>query len=143
SAGSYGTTSKIDVRVRSAQDSSSEGVVVRYKIISTPAVRAGATPPGVFMADDNNKPMAVDTTGADGVASRRLAVFPRSIADAQLLAGLKVDSAVVEVSASYKGVPLANSPLRIVVPIKGKKSTRLNSSHQIISYAVFCLKKKK
>src|SRR5947208_4455216 len=34
----------------------------------------------------------------------------------------------------------------IFVPQRGKvdrKSTRLNSSHQIISYAVFCLKKKK
>src|SRR5438552_7992281 len=33
-----------------------------------------------------------------------------------------------------------------VVPViigKDRKSTRLNSSHQIISYAVFCLKKKK
>src|SRR5258708_12921931 len=29
------------------------------------------------------------------------------------------------------------------VPRKDRKSTRLNSSHQIISYAVFCLKKKK
>src|SRR5438552_11802298 len=28
-------------------------------------------------------------------------------------------------------------------PKKDRKSTRLNSSHQIISYAVFCLKKKK
>src|SRR5258708_26198881 len=28
-------------------------------------------------------------------------------------------------------------------PISDRKSTRLNSSHQIISYAVFCLKKKK
>src|SRR5438552_13585364 len=28
-------------------------------------------------------------------------------------------------------------------PIRDRKSTRLNSSHQIISYAVFCLKKKK
>jgi len=27
--------------------------------------------------------------------------------------------------------------------ISDRKSTRLNSSHQIISYAVFCLKKKK
>src|SRR5438552_11118584 len=27
-------------------------------------------------------------------------------------------------------------------PITDRKSTRLNSSHQIISYAVFCLKKK-
>src|SRR5258708_12048177 len=30
-----------------------------------------------------------------------------------------------------------------VVAITDRKSTRLNSSHQIISYAVFCLKKKK
>src|SRR5258708_18511820 len=29
------------------------------------------------------------------------------------------------------------------VPLVDRKSTRLNSSHQIISYAVFCLKKKK
>src|SRR5258708_31890075 len=28
-------------------------------------------------------------------------------------------------------------------PERDRKSTRLNSSHQIISYAVFCLKKKK
>src|SRR5438552_17618571 len=31
----------------------------------------------------------------------------------------------------------------IVPPFPDRKSTRLNSSHQIISYAVFCLKKKK
>src|SRR5258708_30903095 len=30
-----------------------------------------------------------------------------------------------------------------VVEAGDRKSTRLNSSHQIISYAVFCLKKKK
>src|SRR5258708_14096792 len=30
-----------------------------------------------------------------------------------------------------------------VGPKSDRKSTRLNSSHQIISYAVFCLKKKK
>src|SRR5258708_38498145 len=29
------------------------------------------------------------------------------------------------------------------VQVRDRKSTRLNSSHQIISYAVFCLKKKK
>src|SRR5438552_13992088 len=29
-----------------------------------------------------------------------------------------------------------------VLPGQDRKSTRLNSSHQIISYAVFCLKKK-
>src|SRR5258708_22045295 len=30
-----------------------------------------------------------------------------------------------------------------IMEIGDRKSTRLNSSHQIISYAVFCLKKKK
>src|SRR5258708_11653550 len=34
----------------------------------------------------------------------------------------------------------AHAPCRLVID---RKSTRLNSSHQIISYAVFCLKKKK
>src|SRR5258708_10449818 len=34
------------------------------------------------------------------------------------------------------------SATRGITP-KDRKSTRLNSSHQIISYAVFCLKKKK
>src|SRR3712207_7202757 len=33
--------------------------------------------------------------------------------------------------------------LTAVVSIKDRKSTRLNSSHANISYAVFCLKKKK
>src|SRR5207244_12269108 len=31
----------------------------------------------------------------------------------------------------------------ILLSTQDRKSTRLNSSHQIISYAVFCLKKKK
>ena len=32
---------------------------------------------------------------------------------------------------------------RINLMLKDRKSTRLNSSHVVISYAVFCLKKKK
>src|SRR2546426_10166509 len=43
---------------------------------------------------------------------------------------------------------LRSPPLRVVLlpqlpPVRGdRKSTRLNSSHLVISYAVFCLKKK-
>src|SRR2546426_4798466 len=33
--------------------------------------------------------------------------------------------------------------LRLSKPMRDRKSTRLNSSHLVISYAVFCLKKKK
>src|SRR5260221_3419929 len=43
------------------------------------------------------------------------------------------------------GSPIApGSPLTQLLPQLGdRKSTRLNSSHTVISYAVFCLKKKK
>src|SRR5258708_24517576 len=37
----------------------------------------------------------------------------------------------------------SSSSLRTSGEVRDRKSTRLNSSHQIISYAVFCLKKKK
>src|SRR5258708_24630478 len=42
---------------------------------------------------------------------------------------------------SYK--KLGATARKRAVPHVDRKSTRLNSSHQIISYAVFCLKKKK
>src|SRR5436190_8926313 len=35
------------------------------------------------------------------------------------------------------------SPLKHAQTCRDRKSTRLNSSHTVISYAVFCLKKKK
>src|SRR5688500_19512424 len=38
---------------------------------------------------------------------------------------------------------ISNDFLNEVIKIKDRKSTRLNSSHLVISYAVFCLKKKK
>src|SRR5256885_12607358 len=37
---------------------------------------------------------------------------------------------------------LACAPFPAMIPIPDRKSTRLNSSHLVISYAVFCLKKK-
>src|SRR5438552_14648360 len=40
------------------------------------------------------------------------------------------------------GPPVSRSHSAKTAP-EDRKSTRLNSSHQIISYAVFCLKKKK
>src|SRR3712207_7399739 len=52
---------------------------------------------------------------------------------APALRGLAASRAVVDAAAQ-----------EVVEPVKGdRKSTRLNSSHANISYAVFCLKKKK
>jgi hypothetical protein len=44
--------------------------------------------------------------------------FTRLLTDQVLISGQKIDSVVVEATASYKGAPLAGSPLTIVVPIK-------------------------
>src|SRR5438552_7000285 len=41
-----------------------------------------------------------------------------------------------------RGTPGGDGRVRRAVTARDRKSTRLNSSHQIISYAVFCLKKK-
>src|SRR5256885_6433720 len=39
--------------------------------------------------------------------------------------------------------PIAHRVSGLTVTTRDRKSTRLNSSHLVISYAVFCLKKKK
>src|SRR5256885_8734102 len=44
--------------------------------------------------------------------------------------------------ADHGGGGKMRQPLRIVQGHADRKSTRLNSSHLVISYAVFCLKKK-
>src|SRR5258708_26157932 len=49
-------------------------------------------------------------------------------------------AAAVALASDAGAGPTAN---RYRLPTRDRKSTRLNSSHQIISYAVFCLKKKK
>src|SRR2546429_3818682 len=46
-------------------------------------------------------------------------------------------------SASSRATSRANYGARTEAILRDRKSTRLNSSHGYISYAVFCLKKKK
>src|SRR2546426_1832775 len=51
---------------------------------------------------------------------------------------------VAYVSVNGKLIELVlNSDIKPEQPVGDRKSTRLNSSHLVISYAVFCLKKKK
>src|SRR5947207_4658844 len=56
------------------------------------------------------------------------------------------------ISGSFRATPLkghlvkdvaVHSCRKNVASLRDRKSTRLNSSHTVISYAVFCLKKKK
>src|SRR2546430_9757317 len=57
-----------------------------------------------------------------------------------------VDAAVYLNTAAVRGMLCAECiayAVRLLTPRPDRKSTRLNSSHSQISYAVFCLKKKK
>src|SRR5947208_5557143 len=49
---------------------------------------------------------------------------------------------MVKMALIPEDVVVLRADTRTIRPVD-RKSTRLNSSHQIISYAVFCLKKKK
>src|SRR5438552_6419965 len=70
-------------------------------------------------------------------------LFPYTTLFRSLLAGVAVVFALVlgaggwAVSTELSGAVIAAGQVAV-----DRKSTRLNSSHQIISYAVFCLKKK-
>src|SRR5947208_8124143 len=50
---------------------------------------------------------------------------------------------IFENSARDHHIVSGRKPFQPRRHVQDRKSTRLNSSHQIISYAVFCLKKKK
>src|SRR6266480_7755118 len=52
-------------------------------------------------------------------------------------------SAISDLLARYSGIPLGELTGHLYVRYERSESTRLNSSHMSISYAVFCLKKKK
>src|SRR5438132_3322435 len=71
----------------------------------------------------------------------RSTLFPyttlfRSIPRVAANVGLRCECAVEEIAAPFEKEMLITDAL-------DRKSTRLNSSHTVISYAVFCLKKKK
>src|SRR2546427_12175170 len=52
-------------------------------------------------------------------------------------------SVAAEASLPQRESPPPNTQQMSQTPTQDRKSTRLNSSHSQISYAVFCLKKKK
>src|SRR5438552_8621254 len=69
----------------------------------------------------------------------RCTLFPYTT----LFRSLALLSIVPVYAPETKLPPTAASVMSVKVPpLIDRKSTRLNSSHQIISYAVFCLKKK-
>jgi hypothetical protein len=109
-------TKAVSVRLLSANDSASQGMIVRYRIVNPLAPR-NELQPAAFITS-GGKISSVDTTDQSGTASRDVTVIANFIADGAVRAGTKIDSLVVEVSAKYKGLPVPGSPLIISLPIR-------------------------
>src|SRR5690554_7399120 len=82
--------------------------------------------------------------------SVRSSVFLNAYQAMSMNVSHKYDNYVIHVDYQNTNVPVLNyadynAPItgNIDLRIRDRKSTRLNSSHVRISYAVFCLKKKK
>src|SRR5947208_9809226 len=71
-------------------------------------------------------------------------VHLRELFDQDPQRGTKLTADAVDLHLDYSKHRITDETLRLLIALaeKDRKSTRLNSSHQIISYAVFCLKKK-
>src|SRR3712207_8255419 len=67
---------------------------------------------------------------------------PQALLDRGVVPFLKIDKGLEEESDGVK-LMKPNPGLDALLERADRKSTRLNSSHANISYAVFCLKKKK
>src|SRR3712207_8420034 len=73
-----------------------------------------------------------------GVVVGRPGLAGRRAADRRLAAGAARDVLLEDLARLRRDALLEHAD-----PLEDRKSTRLNSSHANISYAVFCLKKKK
>jgi hypothetical protein len=110
-------TTPVGAVISGADNTFAQKFLVHFALIYAPATATGKSP-AVFLANTaTGKPFAVDTTKVNGVASLSLSVIRLFLADDSLSAGLKTDSAVVEMRASYKGAPVPGSPVRVTVPI--------------------------
>lgn len=106
--------------ISGANGAFAQGFVVHFTLTYAPATKVGKSPAVSIRSGDTVT--TVGTTDVSGHVSRSLAVIVPFLADTAFAAGLKVDSAVVEMRASYKGTPIPGSPIRLVVPIVVKLS---------------------
>src|SRR3712207_7134950 len=115
---------------RSSRDTPGPGVDVPEGEHAVTAVRTQATPVPVTPSG---------AAVASGPSPRR--VRPPRWLDLRLVLGVLLVLGSVLLGARVVGAADATVPVWAVAG--DRKSTRLNSSHANISYAVFCLKKKK
>src|SRR5690606_39758917 len=79
------------------------------------------------------------------MVSMMLVILPRAAVSASRIHQVRTTAPSIEDEAGARPVPVRRGVVefrRATVQYPDRKSTRLNSSHVKISYAVFCLKKK-
>src|SRR5438034_5567840 len=80
-------------------------------------------------------PISLEITIGEFLKKRRADRTRRTIFSGAVQRNIQPDTVI------YEKIQLAMEPTSIAA-VRDRKSTRLNSSHTVISYAVFCLKKK-
>lgn len=112
--------STIPVLVRGVGDTGVQGVVVHYVITRTLASNNPARQ-AVYITGANGKLTTTDTTTAPsgGATKNQLNVKASLLADVAIATGQKVDSVIVQATASYRGVPLLGSPVTFLFHVIG------------------------
>src|SRR3989449_7302579 len=121
----------------------SDGVLVNDVFENEPAARAGLKPGDIIAKVDGRR---VETPSA---LSRSVAgLAPGTKVELEIIRNgdrrpLTVDLGERKEETIVASIPSPPPQPEVRLGLKDRKSTRLNSSHGYISYAVFCLKKKK
>ena len=111
--------SKMPVIVKGAGDTTVQGVVVHYLITRTLAPSNPARQ-AVYITGPSGKLTTTDTTNSGGQATaNQINVKASLLADVAIATGQKVDSVIVQASASYRGVPLLGSPVTFIFHVVG------------------------
>lgn len=96
--------------------STAQGFIAIYSLRYSPASMDSV--PTAYLSDDTGRPMARDTSKANGQTGRRVDLRFEKLANDSIRTGLESDSIGVDVSVLYRGSALPGSPIHFVVPIR-------------------------
>lgn len=101
----------LGARVFSAPGAGVRSWVVRFQLEAGGRVIPESDTTQIFLINDTGRPSYADTTDQQGRVARRvrLRVAPGLVPP---------DSAVITMSATYRGTPLTGSPVRLVLPLR-------------------------
>jgi hypothetical protein len=104
------TSQPVGARIFSTSNSGVRSWIVDFQLEAGGRVIPPTDTTQIFLVNESGRPSYADTTDLNGRASRRVRL--------RIAPGLvPPDSAIITISASYKGTPLKRSPVRVVLPL--------------------------